>query len=132
MSLRKIVVAALLAAALAGVSGCLSFLSKPSNEPGAVKWGGGKLTKNYAVEFERTWQAASATIRDLKLMVNSERGDALVGRIDAQRADGANVRVDVTRIGEKLTRVSVRVGFIGSREGAQQVMDLLDKKLGSP
>ena len=130
MSLRRIAVAALFAAALAVAGGCLSFLSKPSNEPGAVVWGGGRLTKNYAVEFERTWTAASATIRDLKLMVNGERGDALVGRIDAQRADGAEVRVDVTRIGDKLTRVSVRVGFIGSREGAQQVMDILDKKIG--
>ncbi|HOX07169.1 MAG TPA: DUF3568 family protein [Planctomycetota bacterium] len=119
--------------AMAALSGCLVGTETMGTGDATRVWKGGKLSKDYRVGHERVWAAASGTIVDLKLSVESEQHDALVGRIKARRADDIVVRVDVDNAGEGRTRVVIWVGAIGTdrdKTCAIAVMDGIDRKLG--
>lgn len=119
-----------LSALLLGTSGCIWFLAGAAAGAGAVVWLGGKLTKKYDVPVGRAATAASYVVRDLGFRVESEAQDASCARIKAERADGKPVWVDVDRVTETTCEVTVRVGAMGDKEGAMQIVDALDAKLG--
>jgi hypothetical protein len=124
---RLAVAGLLLALTLApGGTGCT-----PSDEaaPGAVSWGAGKLTKNYAVDCESAWAAVRAAAENLRFKIDRERHDEISGRVDAETADGLPVLLEVNRISYGVTRIGVRVGFIGSRPAADRVVAEIDKRL---
>jgi len=119
----------LLALALALASGGAGCTPSDEAAPGAVRWGAGKLTKNYEVDCERAWAAVGAAAGGLRFKINRERHDEISGRVDAETADGLPVLLEVKRISYDVTRIGVRVGFIGSRPAADQAMAEIDKRL---
>jgi hypothetical protein len=115
------------------LAGCLFGTEKIGTGDSVRTWHGGKLSRTYPVEFDRVWKAAAGAVHEMKLNVEQEQADALVGRIKARRADDIVVRVDVDNVGEKLTNVVIWVGAIGTERdklSAMAVMDAMDKKLG--
>jgi len=121
------------AGAAAMLAGCLLSNETIGSGEATRTWRGGKLTKNFGADYEKVWAAASGAVREMKLGVDSEQHDALVGRIHARRVDDIAVRLDVDNLGEKQTRVVVWVGAIGrerDKQCAMAVMDCIDRKLG--
>ena len=113
-----------------GASGCLWFVAGAAAGATGVAWVGGKLTKNYDVEYARTRTAASEVAVELGFTVESNVHDETIAKVRARRADGALVRIDVHPSAEKSSRVVVRVGTFGNKEVSMQIMDAIDKKLG--
>ena len=70
----------------------------------------GKLIKNYESEYHDTVQASSDTLKNLKIPVIKEMSDELKTVMHAQRFDGTPVTIEIVRIEQDLTEVSVRTG----------------------
>jgi hypothetical protein len=119
-----------LGALLLGGSGCFWLLAGAAAGGGTVAYVEGKLVKKYEAPPGRVWAAAKAAVKDLGFRFESEARDQAAARIAARRADDKPVHIDVKRLADKLTEVSVRVGTIGSKEDALQVMDAIDRRLG--
>ena len=119
-----------LGALLLGTTGCIWFLAGAAAGAGAVVWVSGKLKKKYDVPVGRASAAASGAVKGLGFRVESDVHDASCARIKAQRADGKPVWVDVDRVTDTTSEVTVRVGAMGDKEAAMQVMDAIDARLG--
>lgn len=126
--------AALLGLVALGACGCLFRKETVGSGDSARSWEFGKLIRVYNnVSYDKVWTAASAAVREMKLTVEGEPHDALVGSIKFRRADNITGRVDLDNLGEKQTRVTIRVGAIGrdrDKQAAMTLMDAIDKKLG--
>ena len=70
----------------------------------------GNLTETYESEYHRTVQASSDTLKNLKIPVTEKRSDELKTVMNAKRFDGTPVTIEVVRINQNLTEVSVRTG----------------------
>lgn len=122
--------AAGLLAALALLPGAAGCGPEDDRAPGFVCWSAGKLGRNYAVDCGRAWAAAGAAARGAGFRIVRERHDEFSGRLDAQTSDGLPVLVEVDRVSWEVTRVGVRVGFIGSRPESEKFMAEFEKRLG--
>ena len=73
----------------------------------------GKLTKTYESEYHDTVQASSSTLEDLKIPITETITDELKTEIKAKRTDGTPIAIEIIRIEQGLTQVSVRTGSLG-------------------
>jgi len=128
--IRLLVAPLALSALLLGTSGCIWFLAGAAAGAGTVVWISGKLKKKYDVPVGRASAAAANAVRGLGFRVESDVHDSSSARIKAERADGKPVWVDVDRVTNNQCEVTVRVGVMGDKEAAMQVMDAIDARLG--
>ena len=128
--IRRLAVAGLMGGLLLGGAGCFWLLAGAAAGAGTVIYIDGKLVKKYDAPQQRVWLAASGAIQNLGFRVEEEAHDAAFGKIEAKRADGKSVHVEVKRLSDSQVEVSVRVGTIGNKEDAMQILDRIDKKLG--
>jgi hypothetical protein len=132
---RSVVVLRALAGGLMvlALGGCMVGTETIGEGESARTWSYSKLSRTYAVDYERVWSAAAEAIHDLKLKVAVEQHDALVGRIEARRADDLAVGVELENLGPNQAKVVVKVGFFATERDkrcATVVMDAIDKRLG--
>lgn len=98
---------------------------------GAAAYFNGKLTKTYKTEYHETVQASSATLDDLKIPITETIKDELKTEINARRPDGTPIAIEITRIEQDLTQVSVRTGTLGfwDKRVSEQIQDYLNQNL---
>ena len=70
----------------------------------------GNLTKSYDAEYQNTVKASSDTLKNLKIPVTEKLSDGLKTVINAQRFDGTPLTIEVARVTQNLTEVTVRTG----------------------
>ncbi len=92
---------------------------------------GGSI-KTYPTEYHTTVQASSDTLEELKIPVTETIEDGLKTTLNAQRPDGTPVVVEVVRISQNSTEVSVRAGSMpfGDKRAANQINDIIYERLG--
>jgi len=76
----------------------------------------GELQTTYGASVDRTWNATLSALRDLNIRVVSTRKDITEGDIEAAKADGTRVRIDLLKAGPDTTTVKIRVGTFGDEE----------------
>jgi outer membrane protein OmpA-like peptidoglycan-associated protein len=103
---------------------CLSILVGCASLPG------GSL-KTYPSEYHTTVQASSDTLEELKIPVAETVADGLKTTLKAQRPDGTPVVVEVVRISQNSTEVSVRTGNmgLGDKRVADQINEIIYERL---
>ncbi len=91
---------------------------------------GGSI-KTYPSEYHTTVQASSDTLEELKIPVTETIADGLKTTLKAQRPDGTPVVVEVVRISQNSTEVSVRAGSVGFGDSrvATQINDFIHERL---
>ncbi len=80
---------------------------------GAAAYFNGKLTITYESEYHDTVRASSSTLADLKIPITETIADELKTEIRAIRTDGTPIAIDIIRMEQGLTQVSVRTGSVG-------------------
>ena len=78
-----------------------------------------------------TVKATSDTLKDLKIPVNEELSDGLKTVINAKRFDGTPVTIEVVRIKQNLTEVSVRTGkgLVLDKRASTQIHEFIRESL---
>jgi len=89
------------------------------------------LTKSYESEYHNTVKATSDTLKDLKIPVTEELSDGLKTIINAKRFDGTPVTIEVVRIKQNLTEVSVRTGkgLVLDKRASTQIHEFISESL---
>ena len=91
----------------------------------------GNLTKTYESEYHNTVQASSDTLTNLKIPVTEKISDELKTVMNAKRFDGTPVTIEVVRINQNLTEVSVRTGkgFVLDKRVSTQIHGFISENL---
>jgi outer membrane protein OmpA-like peptidoglycan-associated protein len=98
---------------------------------GAAAYFNGKLTKTYESEYHDTIAASSATLENLKIPITETVKDELKTEIKARRPDGTPIVVEIIRIEQDLTQVSVRTGSLGlwDKRVSEQIQGYISQNL---
>jgi hypothetical protein len=128
MAKRRLQLIALLCCFLIGLSACSRKWVAIGAAAAAVGAGTyyyikGDLKRNYEAPMDKTWDATIKALDALKINVESEQHDALTGVIKGKLADGKGYTVNLKRLNESSTEVSVRIGTFGDRERAEAIHD---------
>lgn len=91
----------------------------------------GRSIKTYPSEYHTTVQVSSDTLEKLKIPVTETIADGLKTTLKAQRPDGSPVVVEVVRISQNSTEVSVRAGSVGfgDKRVATQINGFIHERL---
>ena len=91
----------------------------------------GKDTRAYDAEYHQTAQACMETLNSLKIPVSQKSADELKMTIQARRADGTPVNIEVVRTGRGRSEVGIRIGVVGisELEASSQIHNALKERL---
>jgi len=125
---RRLQLIALLCCFLIGLSACsrkwvVIGAAAAAAGTGAYYYVKGDLKRNYEAPMDKTWDATVKALEALQINVESKQNDALTGVINGKLADGKGYTVNVKRLAENLTEVSIRIGTFGDRERAEAIHD---------
>jgi len=79
--------------------------------------------------IEQVGRAATKAVTDLKFINVVSKVDVVSGEINAETAQGTNIGILLDKIGERTTRVSIRVGAFGDETVSRLILDEMKKNL---
>jgi hypothetical protein len=111
------------------LQGCVAVIGAGAGA-GTVAYVRGELQTSYAASFNRTWEASLAALKDLGITVYNTEKDATEGNIEATKADGTKVKINLKPAGSDITAVKIRVGIFGDEEVSRTISNQISKRLG--
>jgi outer membrane protein OmpA-like peptidoglycan-associated protein len=118
-----------------GFYGCaLAVLGVGAAGAGAFAYFNGKLIKTYEANYNDTVRASSYTLERLKIPITQTFADELTTEIRAERPNGTPVLIEVVRLDDDYTQVSVRTGSLGvwEKRVSEQIHGYINQYLGKP
>ena len=121
--------ASLLLLTFAGLgSGCVAIVAAGAGA-GTVAYLRGELEATLGGNLEQTNKAVNRAIEELKFVRISENKDALLALTVVRNAADQRIEVRQDVVGEKLTRVRIRVGVFGDEKLSRTLLDRIQAKL---
>lgn len=111
------------------LQGCVAAVVGAGAGAGAVAYIKGELQTTYAAPLSKTWDAAMSALKELEITVVTTQMDATRGTIEASRADGSRVKIDMKATGIDTTSVSIRVGILGDQAASRTINDKIAANL---
>jgi hypothetical protein len=116
--------------AIAGLApGCVAILAG-TGAGAAVAYSAGRLKTDLSAELVRTEDASRKAIGDLKFASISESSDALSAVFIARTAEDTKVKIELTKVGDNVTKVEIRVGLFGNEATSLATLDRIKANLG--
>ena len=114
------------------LQGCLLLAVGAGAGAGAatVAYVKGELRTTYAASLNRTWDATLSALKDLRINVYSTKKDLTEGDIEATKADGTKIKINLEPAGPNTTSVRIRVGMFGDEEASKVINGQIASKLG--
>jgi hypothetical protein len=130
MNRRIVTLTALLMGMSILVSGCVAAVAAGvAGGAGGYRWVNGKLTFTTPHGISECRNATLSAFKELDLVVVSQAGDRLAGRIKGRTAMGDPVRVDLEPQASNITKIDIRVGFWGTKEKEKRIADAIQRNL---
>ncbi|MDX2017286.1 MAG: DUF3568 family protein [Planctomycetota bacterium] len=101
----------------------------PPTSAGEYSTVGRKLKSTQDASLEKAFEAAKGAMGDLQFTLKEDRKDALAGVVKAERADKTPVTIELTKITDKTTEVSIQVGTLGDEALSRTILDKLKARL---
>ncbi len=98
------------------IQGCTALIGA-----GVLVYKEGTLKTSYAASYNRTWNAAIHTMREMNLKVMDTKKDATKGIIEAETADGTKVNTTVKPSNPDITSVEIRVDTLGDEKASRAI-----------
>lgn len=109
-------------------SGCL-LVAAGAAGAGTVAYVRGELTASLGNEFGAVTKATGRAIEELKFAKVSESADALSARFVVRTAQDKKIEIVLTKVGEELTKVEIRVGVFGDETVSMTILDKIKANL---
>ena len=114
-------------------AGCLLFAAGAAAGAGVAgyKYGKGELKATEPAPLDRTWDATLAAAQDMSLPVVSQSKDTLQSHLISRTANDKKVDIDLKKLSDTTTEVSIRVGTFGDEAMSHTILDAIRKRLSS-
>ena len=116
-------------AVLGLASGCVAVVAG-AGAGGAVAYTEGRLSADLSADIGRTEQATRTAISQLQFVLVSDRTDALSGELIARTAQDKKVDIELSKSGDTVTHVKIRVGIFGNSEISLEILNKIKANLG--
>ncbi|MDD3180032.1 MAG: DUF3568 family protein [Opitutaceae bacterium] len=126
--LNRILLASLALAVGAVMSGCFA-VAAGAGAGAAVAYAKGRLETNLASDYNKVCKATQQAITQLEFAKISDKKDGLKAEFLARTALDKKVQIDLTKAGDRLTKVVIHVGLFGDQEISQAILDKIKANL---
>lgn len=109
-------------------SGCIAVAAGAAGA-GAVAYIRGELDATVGNSYEATVRAANKAIEQLEFAPIGTRRDALSAKITARTAQDKKVEIEVTKVGNDLTRIQIRIGVFGDEKVSMTILEKIKGNL---
>lgn len=96
---------------------------------GTVAYIRGELDATLNERYDRVISASNDAVEKLELARISEAKDVFSAVIIARTAEDKKVRIKLTKEGEKMTKVQIRIGIFGDEEKSRAILDRINAGL---
>lgn len=111
--------------------GCAAVVVGAGAGAGAAAYLTGKVTRTYDAEYNQTVGACIETLSSLDIPPTEKTADKLKTTINAKRADGTPITVEVVRASASQTEVGIRTGAVGVTElkVSEMIQEMIQERL---
>jgi hypothetical protein len=120
---------ALLILLIFGHTRCVPLLVGAAAGAGGMSYAKGALSKNFEANVEKTHKATLKALKGLKLFIKSEELNKHDAMVKAEFEDGEEAKVFIDAVTEHVSKVTIRVGFMGDRDASQVILNAIQKQL---
>ncbi len=111
------------------LTGCVAVAAGAAAGAGAVAYVEGELQVTLPETYDRVVGATRSALKELEFTKISESKDALTGIFIYRTAADKKVTVTLNKIGDKSTKVGIRVGLIGDQDLSHIILDKIKSHL---
>jgi len=114
---------------LVNLYGCALLLAGAAGGAGTATWLSGKLTEEVNADLQRTLRATRSAFKSLDLVITKEIVKDNLAQVTGDYSDGRMIWVDIHRISKTSTKVEVRVGALGDKQAASEILEKITRYL---
>ena len=102
--------------------GCL-LVAVGAGAAGTVAYVRGDLESVLDADMNKAYTASLTSLKQLELVPTLKQKDALGAKIIARTTEDKKVTITLTRVDEKLTKLSIRIGIFGDEMQSRVIYD---------
>lgn len=132
MKNQKLLIVLLLAASPFILTGCLAAAAvggAAAAGAGTVAYIKGELKATEEATLEKTWEATVGAVDELEFLVINKIKDAVSAELEAKTADNKTVKIELKRVTENLTDISIRIGTFGDETLSRYILSKIEARL---
>lgn len=132
MKTQKLLIVLLLAASPFILTGCLAAAAvggAAAAGAGTVAYIKGELKATEEATLEKTWEATVGAVDELEFLVINKVKDAVSAELEAKTADNKTIKIELKRVSENLTDISIRVGTFGDESLSRYILSKIETRL---
>jgi hypothetical protein len=133
MKKAKIILTVLLAGMTISASGCgpeiVALAAVGAGAGGTVAYVKGELEATLDAGMDTSYDASLKALEQLQLVPTQKLKDSLSAEIIARRSDDTKITVKLTRVEDKITKLSIRVGVFGDQEQSTTIYSHIKQNL---
>ncbi|HSV27008.1 MAG TPA: DUF3568 family protein [Sedimentisphaerales bacterium] len=119
--MKRIVMAAMLAAVSAAASGCV-VAAVGAATAGTVVYVRGEIESYFDSDVQTLYNATVKTVNDLNLLVIEQSHDALSARVIARNSEDQKITISIDGSRRAAVKVTIRVGFWGDEAQSRIIL----------
>ncbi len=96
---------------------------------GTVAYIKGELKATEEATLDKTWEATVGAVEELQFLVINKLKDAVSAEIEAKTADNKTVKIELKRVTENLTDISIRIGTFGDETLSRYILSKIEARL---
>ena len=132
MKKQKLLILVLLAACPFILTGCLAAAAvggAAAAGAGTVAYIKGELKATEEATLNKTWEATVAAIDELQFLVVNKIKDNVSAELEAKTADNKTVKIQLKRVTDNLTDISIRIGTFGDESLSRYILSKIEARL---
>lgn len=110
------------------LSGCV-VAAAAAAAAGAVAYIKGELNATFDEDVTTVAQATERAVTDMRFFIISNKTDAVSGEFILRNAKDERITIHLTKTGDNLTKVQIRVGLLGNEELSRSILDAIKQHL---
>src|SRR5262245_32024344 len=129
--INRVALVLLVSVLLFTTSGCLLFVAGAAAGAGAAgyAYANGVLKATEPAPLDRVWSASVDAMKDLEYSITKQAKDALTGNLTARNASDKKIEIQMKKLSENSTEISIRVGTFGDENLSRVILDKIKKRL---
>lgn len=129
---QELLLVLLLAVSPLILTGCLTAAAvggAAAAGAGTVAYIKGELKATEEASLNKTWAATVAAVDELEFLVINKIKDAVSAELEAKTADNKTVKIELKRVSDNLTDISIRIGTFGDETLSRYILSKIEARL---
>lgn len=107
--------------------GCALLVGGAVGGAGTAFWLSGKMTDEVSASYDKAIEAVRKAMDSLNIKLVKEAKSSEVAQIRGEYSDGRGVWIDIRPVGDKISKVEIRVGAKGDKDASTKILNKIKK-----